>query len=161
MCIRDRITERDRVLFIGSGPFPITAIELYHSTGAIIDCIDKDRDSVTQSEQVNERLDLDIHIQILHAEGDNIDICPYSTIIIAILALPKKLILRNICNQDANDVQIICRTSDGLRGLLYKPTNEESLIGFKQITKKKAIGNQTISSVLLRPQNSHKGRYEE
>jgi ribosomal protein S18 acetylase RimI-like enzyme len=72
--------------------------------------------------------------------------------VIALLAEPKYAILRNIRKKSALNCQVLCRTSFGLRTLLYKPTPIiERIGGFIPINQQIADHEQTISTYLLQP----------
>jgi hypothetical protein len=142
-----------RALFIGSGPFPISAVWLHRYLGIAVDGLDLSVDAVERSRGLIAKLDLKGVINIIHEDSPHYDVSAYDVIIIALLAKPKKLILDNIHASAKPDCEVICRTSSGLRSVLYEPT----LIS-AEILDKFAIGDarvisgtadDTISSLLL------------
>lgn len=139
----------ERALFIGSGPLPISAYHFYRITGKPIDCLDRCDEAVEISRQVLARLGLSDAIRVFNGMGEDFNISDYGLILIALLAKPKRRILRNIRKKAQPDCRVLCRTSFGLRTLVYEPTPEDSLVGFDAAAKQVAEGEQTISTVLL------------
>ncbi|NOR84735.1 hypothetical protein GQ473_01315 [archaeon] len=144
-----KITKKDKVLFIGSGPFPITAILLSMFTKCSVNCYDKNKKYANVSKKVIEKLSLVDKIKIYNGKGEDISENKYSVIIIALLAKPKDKILQNIWNETIKGTKVICRTSDGIREVFYEKTNPGLLRKYGFINKVFAKQNQTISSVLL------------
>jgi nicotianamine synthase-like protein len=148
------IERRENVLFLGSGPFPITAILLNKLAGCNVDCYEKDKKYVELSKKVISQLGLAGKIRIKNIKGECFSNNNYSTIIVALLAKPKGKILQMLKESISIDTKIICRTSDKVRQVFYEATNENHLSGYKMVKKNYAKGNQTISSVLLKKVNS-------
>src|SRR5215212_2401873 len=116
-----------KVLFIGSGPFPISAIYLSHFTGGMVDCLDRDPEAVEVSRQVIEALGFSESIRVFNGTGESFNAKDYDLVVIALLAKPKRRILRNLRRRVEPDCRVLCRTSFGLRTLIYDPTPEEAL----------------------------------
>jgi len=139
-----------RVLFIGSGPFPISGILLSQVLNIAVDCIEQEPEVVDFSRSLIERLGLINTVRVLCAEGQQYDLANYDLIMIALLAEPKYAILRNIRKKVALNCQVLCRTSFGLRTLLYKSTPIiERIGGFIPVNQQIADHEQTISTYLL------------
>lgn len=142
-----------RALFIGSGPFPISAFWLHRYLGITVDGLDLSSDAVERSRALIAKLHLDGAINIIHEDSPHYDVSAYDVIIIALLAKPKKAILDNIYASAKPDCEVICRTSSGLRSVLYEPTPISS-----EILARYSVGDarvisgaadDTISSLLL------------
>lgn len=142
-----------RALFIGSGPFPISAVWLHRHLGVTVDGLDVSVDAVERSRGLMAKLDLKGSINIIHEESPRYDVSAYDVIIIALLAKPKKAILDNIYASAKPDCEVICRTSSGLRSVLYEPTqiSPEILQKFAIADARVISGaaDDTISSLLL------------
>ncbi|HEX8089861.1 MAG TPA: nicotianamine synthase family protein, partial [Blastocatellia bacterium] len=138
-----------RVLFIGSGPLPISAIYLALFTGGLIDCLDRDMEAVEVSRQVIKKLGFGETIRVFNGTGESFDVKDYDLIVIALLAKPKRRILRNLRKRAGADCRLLCRTSFGLRTLIYDPTPDDALQGFRIAAKQIADCDQTISTLLL------------
>lgn len=148
------IKGRENVLFIGSGPFPITAILLNKLAGCNVDCYEKNKKYVELSKKVISQLRLAGKIRIKAIKGEFFSDNNYSTIIVALLAKPKDKILQILKERISTDTKIICRTSDKVRQVFYEATSQDHLDGYKIVKKNCAKGDQTISSVLLKKVNS-------
>ena len=111
-----------RVLFIGSGPFPISSLWLNRILGVPTDGIDISAVAVESSKELIGKIALNREVQIHHQESQSYDVSSYDMVVIALLAKPKAQILENIYASARRDCIVICRTSFGLRSLVYEPT---------------------------------------
>ena len=139
----------ERLLFIGSGPIPITAIHLHLQAGCPVDCLDRDPSAVAISRRVIDKCGFASSIQVFCGSGEDFDISRYDVILIALLAKPKKRILRNFRKRSRLDARLLCRTSFGLRTVVYEPTVDDDVAGFHIERQQIAEGEQTISTWLL------------
>ncbi|MBA6257674.1 MULTISPECIES: nicotianamine synthase family protein [unclassified Colwellia] len=142
-----------KALFIGSGPVPISAIWLNHYLQVPVDGIDICSKSIDFSTKLINQLDLSDQINLMHQPNGNYDVSEYDVIIIALLAKPKSLILDNIYKTMNENCEIICRTSFGLRHILYEATSVSLDLHDKfSIDDTRVVigkGEDTISSLLL------------
>lgn len=138
----------ESVLFIGSGPFPITAIFLHLYTGKVIDCLEIDKDAADISNTILEKIGLQDKIRIHVGNGCTFDLSHYDVILNALLAKPKVGILQNIRKTNKN-ARLLCRTSYGLRKLVYEPTPNNVTTGFIQLGTQIADKGFTISTLFL------------
>ena len=139
-----------RLLFIGSGPMPITALCLYNRLGTHIDCLERNEDAVIESKRVMKLMGCENAINIFQGFGEDIDVSDYDVVLIALLAKPKHKILSNILENAKDDVKIICRTSEGSRKVFYEPTEDNAIPkSLKMVAHEKATIDDTISSYLL------------
>lgn len=140
-------------LFIGSGPFPVSAIWMNQMLQVPIDCLDIDEMAIEAAKTFIKNVGLENNLRVIHETSPQYDISKYDVIVIALLAKPKQEILANISKTMGAECQVICRTSHGLRNVLYEPTlvNREILGNF-QIKEQHVIdgdSDDTISSLLL------------
>lgn len=138
----------ERMLFIGSGPFPISALHIGRRLGSHIVCIDHDESAVDISREIIRRLDLAGLIEIVHAAGSEYDATSFDAVFVALLAKPKKALLKNI--RKARGGNFLCRTSRGLRKFVYEATRDDALENFQVAGAQLATGDQTISTLLLK-----------
>ncbi|AUX23377.1 uncharacterized protein SOCEGT47_039020 [Sorangium cellulosum] len=140
-----------RALFIGSGPVPVSAILLHEYLGVPVDCIDIDASAVAQSRTLLERLSLRDRIGVSLTDGAAVDASRHDMVLIALLAKPKAEILAQVSESARPDCRIICRTSLGLRTIVYEPMNPaEDLKHFRVADRRLALHHgDTISSLLL------------
>ncbi len=138
-----------RILFIGSGPVPISAIHMHLQTGVPVDCIDRDVNTVALSRQLLGKAGFSESIRVFCDKGEDHDVSQYDLILVALLAKPKRNILKNLRKRAKPTTHILCRTSMGLRRLVYEPTVDRDVYGFHISSQQVAVGEQTISTWLL------------
>lgn len=144
------IGAKDSVLFIGSGPFPISAILLSQYSGCRVDCYDSDADAVHISSKVIGSLGLDKDISIYNQDGRDLADTTYDAVVIALLAKPKEAIFKTVRSRLKENGKIICRDSKGVHQAFYKPT-DRSLVGMYNLCDTTlGSGYNPISSLLFR-----------
>jgi hypothetical protein len=128
-CQLAHATSADRLLFVGSGPFPISAILFSAISGAQVDCYECSSTACMMSKKVLNRLGLSGRINIIHKAAQNAalptpespgDYTKYTTIIVGLLAQPKADILHRIRLSIQANTRLIIRYSEGSRTFLYK-----------------------------------------
>jgi L-amino acid N-acyltransferase YncA len=139
----------ERILFIGSGPLPISAYYVHRLTGKPVDCLDRSPEAVDISRRVIEEIGLSDSMRVFNGLGEDFNIKNYDLIIVALLAKPKRRIMRNLRKRAAPGCRVLCRTSFGLRTLVYEATPENVLMGFDVQSRQLAEGDQTISTLLV------------
>jgi hypothetical protein len=144
------LKEGDCVTFVGSGPFPISAILLFQTFGIRAIAVERKDGAAGLSREVVKRLGLEKGIDVRVGEGQHLAINDSCCAIIALLAQPKGAILHHVFEHYARCTSVLCRTSHGLRQALYRPTDPFSLAPYKIFGTHLATGDQTISSILLR-----------
>lgn len=144
-----KIDSKDKVLFIGSGPFPITAILIYELTHSQVDCVEKNKISAELSEKVIDYLNYGDFIHVINEDALTIDYSNYSVVVIAILAKPQDKIIKAIWKQISQGSRIIYRTPDLIRQAFYEKTKKNILKEYLPFEKGKIGDKQTISSILL------------
>lgn len=144
-----------RLLFIGSGPMPITAFCMQHRIDAPVDCLERSPEAVAESRSVIDILGLSDKIRVITGLGESVDVEAYDVVLVALLAKPKKLILENLLRTCRRDVKIICRTSEGSRCFVYEPTTMDDIPkGLNVVRTERAGIDDTISSSLLLGSNN-------
>jgi hypothetical protein len=138
-----------RILFLGSGPFPISAIHAHLQTGLPIHCVSRDPCAAPIARQALEKCKLNSSIRVFCDGDTDYRVSDYDVVLIELLAKPKKSILRNLRKRCRPGCQILCRTSHGLRTLLYEATPERDVRGFHVKAEQVAESRQTISTLLL------------
>ncbi len=145
-----KVSSKDKVLFIGGGAFPITAIHYVKKTGCHLHCVEKLPERAQIARQVLSTMKMEAQIKILVAEGQKVDCSEYDAIVVGVLAIPKREIVRQIIETAKEDVRIICRTTIGVRSALCAPLNEEDCLSLRAIQRVIATTNQTLTSILFR-----------
>ena len=139
----------ENMLFIGSGPVPISALHMHLQTGRPVDCLDRDPQAVEISRELVRKAGLENAIRIFCDRGEQHNVSKYDLVLVALLAKPKRAILRNLRKSTNPGAHILCRTSTGLRKLVYEPTELQDVHGFYIANQQIAVGDQTISTLLL------------
>ena len=131
-----KITKNDKVLFIGSGPFPISPILFNHFTGCHVDCYEKVKDRVEISNKALSKLGLSNLIEAFYKKGEEISSNKYNVIIIALLAKPKDRILKKILVTVNPGTKSISRPAESVNNVYYEETDNKLLKGYKIVKKK-------------------------
>jgi Nicotianamine synthase protein len=143
------IGPKERVLFIGSGPFPITAIEYVRQAGCVVDCVDHLREPIDISMQVIHRLGMNGQIRLIYAKGQDCEVSNYDVILVAVLAQPKEQVLLHLDSAASPRSRILCRTTTGVRQFIYPRTTPIKLVRFNPAGFSRAVCDQVISTQLL------------
>lgn len=122
-----RICVRDRILFVGGGSMPCSAIELARQTKAEIHVIDQDAKAVVKAQKHIFQMGLSARIHCFAASGQRVDAALYSVILIAAQAYPQQAILEHILTKAGKHARILVRHPKRLFMKLYAPLPEEYL----------------------------------
>lgn len=144
-----KINSKDKVLFVGSGPFPITAILIHELTHSQVDCVEINKNSAKLSKKVIDYLSHSDSINIINKDALTIDYSNYTVIVIAILAKPQDKLLEAMWKQISKGSRIIYRTADLIRQAFYEKTKANILKKYRPFEKGKIGDKHTISSILL------------
>jgi len=105
------ISKNDRVLHIGCGSYPITAIVIEKITGAFVVALDRKYAAVELAEKY--RKDKNIkNIKIEYGDGIKYSAKDFDVIIITSIVMPRKEVLDNIFKTSNRNCRIICRELD-------------------------------------------------
>src|SRR5436305_3577187 len=135
-----------RTLFIGSGPLPLSALLIHLQTGGMVDCVARNASDIAISRQVLEKCGFSHSVRILCGLDEDHEVCGYDLVLIGLLVQPKKNLLKILLKRCQKECRILCRTSLGLRQLVYQPTADRDLRGFHLDAQQVASGMQTIST---------------
>jgi len=130
------ILQDDRVLCIGGGACPLSAILLHRLTGAKITVIDNDRACVLASRRAINRLGYADSIEILHGDGDAIDPCKFSVVHFAMQVCPLEQVFRAVENRLSSGARILVRRPRHRIKGLYSSMDSEPLRSCARITHK-------------------------
>ncbi|MBP9818304.1 hypothetical protein KBC75_06190 [Candidatus Shapirobacteria bacterium] len=142
-----RIEADDKMLFIGSGPLPMSAILYNKYAGCQIDCIEKDKNMVDISQKVLAKLGLAKSVNVYCKNGEKLKADKYDVIVVALLAKPKNKILESIFTSMEPTTRVICRTADTTNKILYEETDKKLFDRYGFNKKNVAGTKQTVSSV--------------
>lgn len=103
-----KINENDKVLHIGCGPYPVTAILINKLTGAKVTAIDKNNLAVeiAQKYLVKNKIE---NVEIKKSDGGNISAEGFDVVVITSTVTPQKRVIDNIIQSVNNNCIIIYR----------------------------------------------------
>lgn len=146
-----------RILIVGSGPLPLTYLELFRLTGATIDLLDSSNEAIDMSEQFCRSLDLSAdHIR---AKGEKVKLThQYDAILLAALAgstkEEKQTIVNNLLQYLKHDGRLVARSAIGTRTLLY-PAIQSPFKGLHLIAENHP-DDEVINSILIYEKKNEK-----
>ena len=152
-----KLADGHKVLIVGSGPLPLTYVELFKQTGASIDLLDSSSDAITTSEKFCHSLDLvATHIK---AKGETAQLPhQYDAILLAALAGntkdEKQTIINNLLQYLKHDGKLTARSASGTRTLLY-PAIESPFKGLQLIAQNHP-DDEVINSILIYEKKNEK-----
>ena len=100
------------------------------------------------------KLDI-INIKIRYCDASEHDYSGYTHIVMAALARPKQVILRQICDTMHVDAVVVCRSVEGLREFIYEPANDDLLEHFTQQSKVYGDDKTIVHSLILKKYSNH------
>ncbi|MCL2588097.1 MAG: hypothetical protein FWD84_01670 [Oscillospiraceae bacterium] len=141
------ITASDRILCIGGGVCPFSAILIHQTTGASVTVIDNDMCCIPQARKTIARLGLSEHVEVLCQDGLNLEISlsDYSVIHFALQVAPMDAVFACVDKQAAMGTRILIRRPKKQLSKLYSRLTA-SLSAYCQSVAHKA---RNIESTLL------------
>lgn len=112
--------------FVGSGPVPLTAIDLHQETGCDIICIDYCEEAIIQSREVIRKLGMDDKITFHQSDGAAFDYKNCDMVMMASMVLEKDNVAAQV-RKTAPHAGVGMRTVEGLRALLYEAVDIEAI----------------------------------
>jgi nicotianamine synthase len=143
IAIQSVLSERLKALiFIGSGPLPISAILLAQKYNYHVVCIDSDIEAIKLASQVVQKLGLKTSVSFLHMNAFNLEKlpqdmqCVYVAALVGITSAEKQSVFQELAKQ-MNSNQVVCvRSSENLKALHYLPVDPDDMKPF--IIRKKS-----------------------
>jgi len=120
------ITSENKVAFIGSGPFPLTALLYHYYSGATVHCIESSHQSCVESRALITALGLDDCILVIESAGEDLQDESYDLVAVAAQAHPREIILNHLANVLKPTVNVLFRTQTGLGVILDEPESNVS-----------------------------------
>jgi protein-L-isoaspartate O-methyltransferase len=132
------IIANDKVLHIGCGSFPYTAIIISQMSGAAVTAIDCDSIAVKDAKYYIKRKHIP-WVKIEKADGVNYPLTEFDVIVVSHGVKPKETVLKIILQSMKSGARLIYRNPKGFVGYLYN--NEE----FVFLEKAERIGQEKIT----------------
>lgn len=132
------LTAQSRILMVGSGPLPMTALELIRQRSVYVDHVDASPGAITLCQQVDQRL----NVACGYILGDGASITldgRYDVILIAGLAgqsvREKQAIVNNLLPCLSDDGRLLLRSARGIRALLYPDVQATEFYGVRLLSE--------------------------
>ncbi|MEJ6952481.1 SAM-dependent methyltransferase [Natronospora cellulosivora (SeqCode)] len=103
------ISENDYILNVGCGAMPFTAIYLAKLTGARILAIDKDEKVIEKAKETIANMGYSDKIEVLNANGIDINEKEFTVALVALQAEPKTEILENLLAASKDGTRMVFR----------------------------------------------------
>lgn len=113
----------DRVLFIGGGPYPYSAMRIAEQTGASVDIVDNDATAVEKGGRVIASHPLADRMTMKRGDGATSDASSYDVVFIARQAQPHVDIMERIWQTAGRGTRVIVRQEHVFQQLTSKFTN--------------------------------------
>jgi protein-L-isoaspartate O-methyltransferase len=141
------ITESDRILCIGGGVCPLSAILLHQTTGAKVTVIDNDFRCIPHAQQTVARLGLSEHIKVRYQDGRDLalSLSDYSVIHFALQVAPLDCVFATVDKRAETGTRMLIRRPKKHLACLYSRLTH-SLATYCQSVAHKA---RNIESTLL------------
>nr|WP_240343935.1 nicotianamine synthase family protein [Paenibacillus sp. SYP-B3998] len=121
-----RIDPTSKVLFIGSGAFPLSALTIAKDTGAAVLCVDMDAEAVHLGKRVTELIGLHNRVQFSGKSVNELSFVNEAThIMIASLVRNKIEIVENLKQSMPMYTRIILRYGNGLKSVFNYPLEKD------------------------------------
>ncbi len=104
-----KMEKEDRVLNIGCGAIPFTAILIAQKTKAMVTAMDKNPLAIARARHCIESLGLSHQIRVHEGDGKDCASFDHSVIVVALQAEPKEEILRNLMRPKGKEARILMR----------------------------------------------------
>ncbi|BCB05279.1 nicotianamine synthase family protein [Bacillus sp. KH172YL63] len=122
-----------KVLFIGSGAFPTSALTMAQETGASVICLDFDQEAITLSKEVARLTGLESQLSFLHGEIHQYpDLNGITHVFIASLVKNKLEVIEELKEKVEEGAKVVVRYGNGLKSVFNYPLEETCLNGWSQ-----------------------------
>lgn len=145
-----------RIVFLGAGPFPATALILAKRYGCFITLVDCNARAVACAQQLVRSLGLSSKINVIHARAEaftdfaDIDIV-YVAALIGQSALIEESLYLHLAQHVSPSTLLLSRSAHGSRQLLYRPMSKTVDRYFSRIAEVHPHDDVVNSIVLLQP----------
>lgn len=120
------INKKSKIIFIGSGAFPISALTIAKHTGAEIICLDIDEEAVEMGENLAKLIGLESSVTFTNKTVSELESINDAThVIIASLVKDKLEVLEDLKSVLPEDAQVILRYGNGLKSMFNYPLNQD------------------------------------
>jgi predicted RNase H-like nuclease (RuvC/YqgF family) len=120
------INNKSKVVFIGSGAFPISALTIAKQTGAEIMCLDIDVEAVEMGKNIAELTGLESSVSFTNKTVSELSFMKDAThVVIASLVKNKLEVLEELKFVLSEDAKVIIRYGNGLKSMFNYPLDQD------------------------------------
>lgn len=142
------LTKSSKIIVLGSGYLPGTALLLAKIFKAKCLCIDHDKQAVANSKKLIKKLSLEKLISIKYGDATKFPLAGFDIIYVTGSCIPKKDIFEHILDE-IEDARIIYRNPLGLYNMFYTPSTCDEINRFKVLKNIHHGKGYPFDSVLL------------
>ncbi|WP_261381174.1 nicotianamine synthase family protein [Paenibacillus cremeus] len=138
------------IVFVGSGPVPLSAVILHLQEKVPVVCVDVDPAACESARLLLERVGLGEAIRVSQGDGADFDYAPFRHVFVASLVTRKTHVLAQIRRTRA-DALVAVRTAAGMRQLMYEAVDEQAMAfaGWRLLGRSSPRERQVINSTLF------------
>ncbi len=103
------ICSEDRILNIGCGAIPFSAVHIAQLAGARVEAVDIDPEACREGQKNLQRLGLEEKITITQADGTSCEVGGFSVVLVALQAEPKNEIMQNLQLKADSGTRVVFR----------------------------------------------------
>lgn len=141
------LQKNDKVIILGGGSLPLTALTYTKVFDAHCTCIDIDQQAVETSKKLIEHMRLQDNIDIKYGNAFEYPLENYDLILVVCL-LPKKKALEHVFSENKS-AKVIYRSAIGLYKLWYGQTQDQDIEEYKILKKVNTDKKYAAESVLV------------
>lgn len=147
---QDDRMENSPIVFVGSGPIPLSPIILHLFSNVEVICLDIDPAACEASCSVLEKMGLWTKVSVIMKNGAEFDYSPYNRIFVASLVQNKLAVLGQISRTSQSPL-VAVRTAEGMRQIMYEAIDESQLNmqGWRVAARTWPDANLVINSTLF------------
>lgn len=142
--------EKSRIVFVGSGPMPLSPIILHLIGDVEVLCLEIDPVAYDSSCFLLERMGLGNKVTVVLENGSDFDYSSYSRVFVASLVRDKLGVLNQI-KRTSPDSLVAVRTAEGMKRIMYEAVDESQLKkqGWRILTRTWPEETLVINSTLF------------
>ncbi|WP_042159341.1 nicotianamine synthase family protein [Paenibacillus gorillae] len=142
--------EQSPVIFVGSGPMPLSSIILHLLGNMKVVCLEIDAVAYEASCTLLEHLGLSSKVTVVQGNGSEFDYSSFNRIFVASLVRNKPEVLEQI-RRTSSDPLVAVRTAEGMRQIMYEAVDESQLdaMGWRVAGRTHPVENLVINSTLF------------
>jgi nicotianamine synthase len=124
----------ERIVFLGAGPLPLSALLVADALGVVVDAVDCDPVALDAGRRVAQALGGYDGVRFIQGDALTMDVADYDLVMVAALVgttrLAKQAVLRRLAGDMCPGSLLLARSARAARTLLYPPIEPDHLAGF-------------------------------